>query len=300
MKRTIPIKKRATIFSVLMMIVALLLFVECNVMFPKDITIFQGENLLIGSSSPYTISTPANFGGVLDESGNLTKDDYSSAEKYVTATDIGKYSADIKLFGIIPVKNVNINVAETKTLIPGGNTIGIKMFTKGLLCVGISEIADVHGNIVNTASQSGIKEGDIFLSADGKELKSTEKFAEIVDASGGNNIKLLIERDGKTFNKEVTPLLTNEGYKIGIWVRDSTAGIGTISFIDPETNIYGALGHPICDGDTGMIMPVSSGAIVEAEVFGIQKGEKGIPGELKGTFFNTAQDLGTIKKNTNL
>ena len=162
MKRIISTKKRATIFSVLMMIVVLLLFIECNVIFPKDITIFEGENLLVGSSSPYTISTPASFGGVLEESGNLSKDNFSTTEKYITANDTGSYSASVKLFGVIPVKNVNINVSETKMLIPGGNTIGIKMFTEGLLCVGTSDIADKKGVISNLAVQNDIKPGTFY------------------------------------------------------------------------------------------------------------------------------------------
>jgi len=281
-----------------MIIVALLLSIECNVRFPKDITIFKGENLLVSSSSPYTISTPAAFGGVLEESGELTKDSFSSNEKYVTANDTGKYSASVKLFGIIPVRNVNINVSDTKMLIPGGNTIGIKMFTEGLLCVGISDIADKKGNIVNLANQNGIETGDIFISANGKNLRSTEQFAKLVSESDGEAINLTIDRNGKTLTKNITPLLTNDGYKIGIWVRDSTAGIGTLSFTDPETGTYGALGHAICDSDTGMLMPVSDGAIVSAEVFGVQKGEKGTPGELKGTFTKAAHNLGTIEKNT--
>jgi len=298
MKKRLTIKKRAAIFSVFMIIVALLLSIECNVRFPKDITIFKGENLLVSSSSPYTISTPAAFGGVLEESGELTKDSFSSNEKYVTANDTGKYSASVKLFGIIPVRNVNINVSDTKMLIPGGNTIGIKMFTEGLLCVGISDIADKKGNIVNLANQNGIETGDIFISANGKNLRSTEQFAKLVSESDGEAINLTIDRNGKTLTKNITPLLTNDGYKIGIWVRDSTAGIGTLSFTDPETGTYGALGHAICDSDTGMLMPVSDGAIVSAEVFGVQKGEKGTPGELKGTFTKAAHNLGTIEKNT--
>ena len=298
MKKPLSTRKRIALFSGFLIIVTFLLFIECNLKFPKDITLFKGENLLISSSSPYSLYTPASFGGVLSESGETFEKTSSADKKYVKANDVGEYSASVRLFGVIPIKNVTINVSDTKTLIPCGDTIGIKMFTEGLLCVGVSDIADKNGKIYNIASENDIKPGDIFISANDTALTTTEQFADIVTNSDGNQISLLIERNKKRFKKEISPRLTSDGYKIGIWVRDSTAGIGTLSFVDPITGDYGALGHPICDSDTGILMPVSSGSIVKADVFGVQKGEKGVPGELKGTFDMSLGDIGTIEKNT--
>ncbi len=296
--KMLKLKKRATIFFFLMCVVALLLIIDCNLKYPRDITIYEGENLIADPSSPYSLSMPASFGGVLSETGEVEKVTLSQNEKCITATDSGKYSAEVRLFGVIPVKSVSVSVTPPKMLIPSGETIGIKLFTEGLLCVGVSEILDRDGSIVNLASKFDIKTGDIFMSANGKKLKSTEQLAEIVSNSNGSPVNIVLMRGGQKIEKIVTPSLTADGFKIGIWVRDSTAGIGTLSFVDSETKTYGALGHPICDNDTGMIMPVSDGSVLKADVFGVQKGEKGTPGELKGTFAGEG-DIGTIEKNTN-
>ena len=296
--KKINIKKRILIFSGLLLLVLTSLSAYGTMQFPDTINIYEGEELLIGSASPYSLSMPASFGGVLSEDGKISRDSYESCEKYIKATDLGDYSASVKLFGIIPVRDVSVNVSDTKTLIPGGDTIGIKMFTEGILCVGTSDIADVHGNILNIASSCGIKIGDVLTTANGKKLLTTEQLAKIVEESGGKTINISINRQNEILQKTVSPVLTKEGYKIGIWMRDSTAGIGTISYIDPDKNCYGALGHPICDADTGVLMPVSDGNIIKAEIFDIEKGEKGVPGELKGSFDNSLGDIGTIEKNS--
>jgi len=291
-------KRRATMFFSFLCIVALLLFIECNIKYPADITLYEGENIEYSPSSPYSLSMPASFGGVLGDEGEIERDSFSQSREYITAKDTGEYSASVKLFGVIPVKNVSINVTSPKMLIPSGEAIGIKLFTEGLLCVGVSEILDIEGNIINLASRYDINMGDIFVSANGKKLETTEQFAEIVSQSQGNTVDIVLLRNGQELLKKVKPVKTADGFKIGIWVRDSTAGIGTLSFVDAGTKSYGALGHPICDNDTGMIMPVSGGSVIKAEIFGVQKGEKGKPGELKGSF-RDEKDLGTIEKNTN-
>lgn len=294
----LSLKKRATIFFSFLCIVALLLFIECNIRYPENIIIYKGENLITDSSSAYSLSMPASFGGVLSESGEIKEDNFSQSRKYITANDEGKYDASVKLFGVIPVKSVSVNVSQAKRLVPSGEAIGIKLFTEGLLCVGVSELLDADGNIVNIASKYNINAGDIFISANGKKLETTEQLAQIVSESQGKSIEMVLLRNGTELKKKVVPIMTADGFKIGIWVRDSTAGIGTLSFVDMETKKYGALGHPICDSDTGMVMPVSDGSVLRADIFGIQKGEKGSPGELKGTF-SAEGDIGTIEKNTN-
>ncbi len=298
MKRKISIKKRVLIFSAMLSFAIASLFAQGTLQFPDKINIYEGEELRISSNSPYSLSMPASFGGVLSDDGKISRDSFQTNEKYIKATDLGDFSASLKLFGIIPVKNVNVIVTDAKTLIPGGDTIGIKMFTEGLLCVGTSDIADINGNILNIASSSGIKMGDIILSANGKKLNTTEQLANIVLESGGKKIDVMINRENELIHKSVTPALTSDGYKIGIWMRDSTAGIGTLSYISPDDLKYGALGHPICDSDTGVALPVADGNIINATIYDVLKGSQGLPGELKGTFNNSLGDIGTIEKNT--
>lgn len=293
-RKKLRLKKRIILFSGLLAVVAAGLALECNLKYPNHINIFEGELLNLRSSSPYTIDAPANFGGVLEEDGSVGADD-----AYVKADKTGSYEVNLKLFGIIPVRTVEVNVQPQREIVPCGSTIGIKIFTQGLVCVGTSEIKGIDGRTVNLGIDYDIRVADILLSVNGLPLESTEQLAQIVSGSNGDKLVFEIERDGKNLTKELIPVNTKEGYKLGVWVRDSTAGIGTLTFYDKATHQYGALGHPITDADTGALMPVSKGTILNASIFNLKKGEKGTPGELKGIFQSNKTDLGTIEKNTN-
>ncbi len=289
MRKPISLKKRSVIFLCLFLLLSAGLTVDCKLRFPNRINIFEGESLTPDSTSSFTFEIPAANGGVLQDDGTLASD---------TAMLSGSFDAELKLFGIIPVRTIQVDVHPKEELIPCGNTIGIKIFTQGLVCVGTSEIKSTEGKVTSPTLDFGIHEGDILLSANGTALETTEQLADIVDSSSGNKISFEIERDKKHLTREVSPVNTKDGYKLGLWVRDSTAGIGTLTFYDKETNLFGALGHPIADADTGALMPVSSGTILNASVFDVKKGSRGEPGELKGVFSSTDECLGSIDKNT--
>lgn len=269
------IKKRVGAFFIFLIVSATALFIECDVYFPEQLNIYEGNK----------IETPKGFSYTLEVSNTV--------ETY------GDYDATVKLFGLIPVKEVTVNVEPAVNLIPGGKAVGIKMFTKGLICVGTQEVLDEDGKKVNIAKTQDIKNGDIITGANGEELHTIEQFATIVESSGGKVLKLTVSRDNKEAEKLVTPIKTDDGYKLGIWVRDSTAGIGTITFIDNDSDTYAALGHPITDVDTGELMPVDKGSITEAEIVGVKKGSRGSPGELYGVFDAQGSGCGIITKNTN-
>lgn len=269
------IKKRVGAFFVLLLVSATALFIECDVYFPEEISVYEDNDVEIPKGFAYTL-----------EASN-------AVETY------GDYDATVKLFGLIPVKEVTVNVEPTKTLTPGGKAVGIKMFTKGLICVGTQEVEDQSGRKINTAKALDIKNGDIITSADGVELHTVEQFARLVENSKGKALKLTVSRDNKEEIKLVTPVKTDDGYKLGIWVRDSTAGIGTITFVDNDSGTYAALGHPITDVDTGELMPVDKGSITPAEIVGVKKGSRGSPGELYGVFDSQGADCGVITQNTN-
>lgn len=212
----------------------------------------------------------------------------SSADKPPVA------EAQIKLFGIIPVKDAKITRSEAPVLIPGGTPVGIKLLTDGVMVVKIQEV--VNGKC--PAADAGICEGDNIISADGEKLTSSGRLSDIIQLSGGEKIDLEISRDGRTFKTVLEPVYSKEenAYKGGLWIRDSSAGVGTLTFIDPETGCYGALGHPISDSDTARTLPLSSGEIVDVTITGYDKGEKGCPGELFGTFVSGLAS-GSIIKN---
>lgn len=269
--------------------------IEGELEYPGKITLFEGERLPLQTLSAYSIDVPVGLGGVLNDGGTLSSDSYG---KYIHLNEDGNYEMTVKLFGIIPMRTVMVDVKPQLQLAACGNTVGIKIFTKGLVCVGTQEIKSDTGFGRDLSREADIRSGDIFMQANGVLLEHTEQLGELVRQSEGNPIEFVILRDGQTLCKTVAPLQTAEGFKLGIWLRDSTAGIGTLTFYVPETQSFGALGHPITDADTGTLMPVADGTLLRADVFSIKKGEKGEPGELKGVFKSSEPILGTITANT--
>ena len=269
-------KKRVSIFSVSLIVTIVAMFVECDVYFPDKIKIFDGESLEIREGSPYTVDVLASN----------------------TVAESGGYNAQVKLFGVIPVKSVEVDILPCEKIIPGGKTIGIKLFTHGLMCVKTEKITGENGNALDAKKDCDIKNADMIISVNGVALHTVEQFGEIVSNSDGSTLELGVVRNGKTYKKKITPIKTKDGYKLGIWVRDSTAGIGTLTFIDKNSNLYGALGHPITDIDTGSLMPVSQGSIAVATITDVKKGKRGEPGELQGIFDQSRADIGVIYTNT--
>ncbi len=208
------------------------------------------------------------------------------------------YRAQLKLFGLIPVKEVSVQVVNGRTLVPCGTAFGVKLFSQGVMVVGLSEIESSEGKL-SPAYKAGVRAGDIVRSIDGQQVNTNEEVNEIIRASGGKKLTLVITRNGNTFEAYLTPVraVADGAYKAGMWVRDSTAGIGTMTYYDPESRIFAGLGHGITDVDTGNIFPLMAGEIVQAEIQSVVRGERGAPGELQGAFCND-QPLGTLFGNT--
>ena len=205
--------------------------------------------------------------------------------------------AELKLLGIIPIKTVNICEVEEPVLVPCGTPFGIKLLTDGVIVVEVSSFETKMG-ISSPAYDAGIRIGDIIKSIDGKKISSNEDIEEIISKSNGSKIQFTIIRDNQTKKISVTPELCeiDNLYRIGLWVRDSSAGIGTLTFYNPQNKVFAGLGHPVCDVDTGEMLPLLKGEVVEAEINGIKKGKAGYPGELLGSFvINSA--IGTLDMN---
>ncbi len=178
-----------------------------------------------------------------------------------------------------------------RILIPGGSAVGVAIRTAGVLVVGLGEGAGL---------QAGLRAGDVLQSVNGVPLSSADILTEAVSAAGGQPLSLGIERDGKQRQLIVTPQFDEQtqSYRIGIWVRDSTAGVGTLTYYDKENQVYGALGHAITDSDTGSLLSVGQGSLVRAEIVDVRKGLRGTPGELRGSFLREQVRLGTVALNT--
>lgn len=206
--------------------------------------------------------------------------------------------AELKLLGLIPIKVVNIFPVETPVLVPCGEPFGIKLLTDGVIVVEVSGFETENGYI-SPGESCGLKSGDIIKSIDGIEVSSNEDVEDIISSSGGKTLKVSAVRNEREFTAWLCPQIssTDDSYRAGIWVRDSSAGIGTMTFYDPETKQFGGLGHPVCDIDTGNLMPLDSGEVVKVSISGVKKGKSGFPGELVGGFVSSFS-MGTLTDNT--
>lgn len=205
--------------------------------------------------------------------------------------------AELKLLGIIPIKTVSIREVKEPVLIPCGNPFGIKLLTDGVIAVEVSSFETSSGFKAPSAD-AGIQAGDVIKTINGRKIASNDDIADIVETSGGERLTVNMVRDDVNIIVNVTPRIckTDGKYRIGLWVRDSSAGIGTVTFYDPNTGVFAGLGHPVCDVDTGRIMPLSRGEVVDVSVTGVKKGTSGIPGELVGCFTSNSP-IGSLEMN---
>ena len=181
--------------------------------------------------------------------------------------------------------------SSARMLVPVGHTVGIKLFARGVLVVKLSDGG-------TPAKNCGLQTGDVIVKCGGVSVTSTEQFQTLLQKNGGDATDLQVRRDGENVTLSVSPQQNDQGqYAIGAWIRDSMAGIGTMTYYDPESGAFGALGHGITDVDTAQLMPFSSGSILPSTVKAVKKGAAGQAGELRGDF-DLTQDLGTLSANT--
>ncbi len=207
-----------------------------------------------------------------------------------------EYKAQLMAFDLFPVKEVSVNAVKRRYVGIGGEVFGIKLYTKGVMAVKIDSV-DVTTGVQSPAQLAGIKCGDCITHVDGSVIVNADDFISFIRNSGGRELSLTVERDGNTLNLKIRPNPSESGgYRAGLWVRDSSAGIGTVTFYDSENMLFAGLGHGVCDVDTGKIMPLSGGEAVRATVNGFYKSSPGDPGELCGVFSESV--LGGLRVNS--
>ena len=208
----------------------------------------------------------------------------------------GQYKVKVSLFKI-PIKDSTLLVGERRSVAISGDVIGLRLFTEGVLVVDVDTIYS-QGGSVSPGEKAGLKKGDVICKIDGEQTLSSSAVHNKIRYSGGKSLEVEYIRDGKHYLTVLTPVLSSldDSYKGGIWIRDSAAGIGTVSFFDVETGIFAALGHAVCDVDTGDILPLLNGDIVEADIVGCRKGTSGTAGELCGVF--SGESIGVLADNT--
>ncbi len=278
-KRAIP--KLLLVFFLLMIYVYVI--VVSNI--PNKLVIFEGEDI--------SINLP--IGIKIDNKNAL---EVSSNSKNKLSDKGTNVKLNVSLLNNIALKNVNVDILPRTKVIPVGSVAGVKLYTNGVLVVGMSEIEGEDKKIYKPYKESGIKEGDTIISINQTQINSTDELIKEVNKSKGKDIKVKYVHDENTLECSIKPVKTGkEDYKIGLWVRDSAAGVGTVTFYNQSTNQFAALGHGILDIDTEKLINIASGEFVTTNILKIEKGEKGNPGRIQGTL-EKQKEIGKINQNT--
>lgn len=253
----------------------------CNIsMLPSDIILMQGETLNLNTV----------FGLNVQDEETMQA---SSSLNNSIVEETGQMDLSLNLFNLFSVKDVTVNVIPKTTVIPVGKAIGMKLYTEGVLVVGMSEIEGKK-----PYENSGIETGDKIIEIDDTQIDNTDELIECVNNSNGKELEIKYISDNEEKTTSIEPVKTSDNeYKLGLWVRDAAAGVGTLTFYEPSTGKFGALGHGINDVDTYELIDIASGELVTTEIIDIVKGEDGSPGEIRGTIDN-GTSLGNIYKNT--
>ncbi len=209
------------------------------------------------------------------------------------------FSSDInyKLYGIIPIKTVSVTGEAPLAVYPGGMPFGVKFMTDGILVVGFCQV-DTKSGAKNPAETAGLKTGDVIIKVNGSPITSSDELTSAVENSCGRTIELTYRREEKEYSSTLTPAFSESErkYKTGLYVRDSGAGIGTVTFILPNSYAFAGLGHGICDAQTGKLIPMQRGSVVGVTISGVVRGLVGSPGEVKGYF--SSGKTGSLLGNT--
>lgn len=274
--------KKITIIALLFIIYVYVCYVA---FLPSNYIIMQGENL--------RINTLLGINLISEESKNLETVQTVSSINQTTVEQVGKIDFNLSLFNLFKIKDISVNVIPKTSVVPVGEAIGMKLYTDGVLVVGMSEI-DGKRPYENT----GIQEGDRIIQINENNISNTIELMEEVNASNGKKIDIKYVHDEETMTTSMTPVKNSDDeYKLGLWVRDAAAGVGTLTFYEPSTGMFATLGHGILDVDTSDLIAIANGELVTTNILNIQKGEKGTPGEIRGTI-ESGYTIGQISKNT--
>lgn len=225
-----------------------------------------------------------------NDSGVLKDGIYKNGEKT-------SYTQNANNFGILNIKKQNSDL-KNKKVVACGNSIGVKLYTDGVLVVDITDVTAKDGKKISPAKNAGIKTGDFIRELNGDKITNIDSLKTAVEKLGENKAKIVFVRDGKIKESAILPVKSADDntLKLGMWVKDSTAGIGTMTFYDKETKTFGALGHGI-SSEGGVLMPHLKGSIVKSSIIDVKKGKSGEPGELQGLFLGGDSKIGSITKN---
>lgn len=259
---------------------------------PDEVKVREGEELQLDTRIPLSLEEKET-----EETATLASMTFQSSLTESVAKK-NNYVLNCKILGAIPLKEIHVEKTTDKTLIPGGIPVGIYIKTKGVLVIGTSPVTNVAGDSEEPAKYL-LKSGDYIESVNGEKVDTKEELVEKVNAYGNEKLTLVVNRDGEEIELALDAVMTGKDeYKIGVWVRDDLAGVGTMTFTDKQGN-YGALGHGVSDADTSTLIDMEKGLLYRTNLIGIIKGKKGTPGELTGVINYSGQYcIGSVEKNT--
>lgn len=272
---------------------------------PGEIQLPAGQEQEIRLNLPFALTVRTEQGEVVRLNGQSQGRDAALIGRgesvVVDGVNPGAANLQFRLFGF-PIKRVSVSVVPEMRLIPGGHAIGVRLRSEGVMVVGYSVVNDGSERPRQPGREAGIQPGDVILSINGQALLSEAQTAEAINAGAavGEPLRLVCKRNGEIFERKVTPVQDagTGRYVVGLYVRDGAAGVGTLTYFDPKSGKYGALGHIITDQDTGKAIDVREGQIIKATITGVRKGERGQAGEKMGTFLEDGLPWGDIQKNT--
>lgn len=272
-----------------------------SISLPQELRMIAGQTYQLKTILPFAAALrPAKEAPVVLSGAQTLSDLQTSDGVSVTATDRpGEAQLELSLLGI-PVKRMQVRVLPETRLVPGGHSIGVAMNTRGALVVGSREVRDDAGNAKNPAKDAGLMPGDVIEQVNGADIKNAEDLSRLIGEQNGRSVELTVLRGDQRRKLSIQSVKDEiDGvYRLGLWVRDDTAGVGTLTFFDPESGRFGALGHAITDYDTGRRLTVREGQILLSRIYYVKMGKSGRPGELHGNFFPNQDVMGDIEANT--
>ena len=227
--------KKIKIYLLLIIAIIALIYASNITAIPDSLILFQGETLQLNTVLGIQIKEKNSQNEEIVEASS------SLNEKNIISEKTGEVELELSLLGSIPLKEVSVNVIPKTTVIPVGTSIGLKLYTNGVLVVGMSEI-DSLDKKVKPYENSGIEEGDMIIEINEKQVGSTAELIQTVNSSNGQEITIKYVRDGQVAETQIEPAQTGSNeYKLGLWVRDAATGVGTVSFYEPSTGMFAAL-----------------------------------------------------------
>jgi len=269
---------------------------QALLLIPSEVTGFEGDEQPIKFGLPWTIRI-SDSNGILEAADEIGEGFILKAERS------GNYSCSFNLLGLIPLKQMRVNVIPHIELMPSGHSIGVKLAESGVIVAGLDSVITGAGK-VEPAKESGFKVGDILVAVNDIKIKSLGHAALTLEelCQPGMQLDCKVIRGGNELSLTITPVYDEDAKRprLGLLLKDTAAGVGTMTFYHPESEVFGALGHMITDDNGEKAVDMSAGRIVEASIVSIRKGQRGKPGEKQGVLNENSQPLGAIKTNTEL